>query len=221
MSEHDFEPIRGLPAVLPQGETILWQGAPSWKALAFEAFHVRAVAAYFGLMLTWRAASAISAGAAPLAAIQSALLVTPVALCGLGILAFLAWINARTTVYTITNRRVVLRFGAALTKAINIPFTIIDSAAIKSEGRDNGDIALALKAPNKIAFLQLWPHARPWRVRAPQPSLRAIANAPQAARILAAAMQAQVVIERGRTETVRAEAKPGVTLVGPEAMVAS
>jgi hypothetical protein len=221
MSEHDFEPIRGLPGVPPQGEEILWQGAPDWKALACEAFHVRAVAAYFGLMLAWRAASAISAGTAPLAAVESALLVAPVALAGLGTLAFLAWINARTTVYTITNRRVVLRFGAALTKAINIPFTIIDSAAMKAESRGEGDIALALKAPNKIAFLQLWPHARPWRVSAPQPSLRAIADAPQAALILAAAMEAQVVIERGRPEPARLESKTAIALAGPEAMAAS
>ena len=48
MSEHDFEPIRGLPGPLPEGETILWQGAPDWRVLAVQAFHVRAVAIYFG-----------------------------------------------------------------------------------------------------------------------------------------------------------------------------
>ncbi|MEM9764435.1 MAG: PH domain-containing protein, partial [Pseudomonadota bacterium] len=30
--DDDFrsEPVRGLPALLPKGERILWQGAPSW-----------------------------------------------------------------------------------------------------------------------------------------------------------------------------------------------
>ena len=35
MSEHhddfDFEPVRGLPQVLPEGERLLWQGAPRWQ----------------------------------------------------------------------------------------------------------------------------------------------------------------------------------------------
>ena len=116
MSEHDFEPIRGLPGQLPDGETILWQGAPNWFVLAGQAFHVRAVAAYLVAMLVWRTSSAIMGGQAPSIAIQSALSVMPIALAALGMLAFLAWLNARTTVYTITNRRVVMRFGAGSAK---------------------------------------------------------------------------------------------------------
>ena len=36
MSDHDFdfEPIRGLPALLPAGEKQLWQGSPHWKSQA-------------------------------------------------------------------------------------------------------------------------------------------------------------------------------------------
>jgi hypothetical protein len=192
MSEHDFEPIRGLPGDLPEGETILWQGAPDWKVLAQEAFHIRAVAAYFAAMLVWRTAGALSGGESVPNAIMNALQATPFALAGLGILAFLAWLNSRTTVYTITNRRVVLRFGAALTKAINLPFTVLDGASLKALPQDAGDLALTLKAPNKIAFLQLWPHARPWRLQAPEPTLRAIPQAHSVAEILAGAMQRQM-----------------------------
>jgi len=195
MSEHDFEPIRGLPGDLPAGETILWQGAPNWMAIAQQAFHIRAVAAYFALMFAWRTSAAVIGGEAPLHAVQSVLSVTPIALAAVGILAFLAWLNSRTTVYTITNRRVVMRFGAAIPKAINIPFGIIESASIKPLAGDGGDIALVLKAPNKIAFLHLWPHARPWRLAAPQPTLRAISHARSVAGILADAMAAQVPIE--------------------------
>ncbi|MFT6571624.1 MAG: hypothetical protein ACJAWY_003349, partial [Sphingomonas echinoides] len=28
MTEHDYEPIPGLPGLLPKDERILWQGAP-------------------------------------------------------------------------------------------------------------------------------------------------------------------------------------------------
>ena len=188
MSEHDFEPIRGLPGELPPGETILWQGAPNWLALAQSAFHIRAVASYFAVMLGWRAGVAVAGGEAPLKALEAAAMVTPLALLALGILAFFAWLNSATTVYTVTNRRVVMRFGAAIPKAINIPFTIIEGAAMKPMGGGNGDLALTLKAPNKIAFLNLWPHARPWRVAAPEPTFRAIPNATAAAAILASAL---------------------------------
>jgi hypothetical protein len=192
MSEHDFEPIRGLPGRLPDGERILWQGAPDWRILACQAFHIRAVGAYFAAMLVWRTGAALSHGEDLAVALRTVLLVAPVALAGLGILAFLAWLNSRTTVYTITNRRVVMRFGAALPKAINLPFTIVDGAALKSLSGRAGDLALTLKAPNKIAFLQLWPHARPWRVASPQPTLRALADAHAPAGILAGAMQREL-----------------------------
>ncbi|CAN5216371.1 photosynthetic complex putative assembly protein PuhB [soil metagenome] len=205
MSEHDFEPIRGLPGDLPKGERLLWQGSPSWTRLACEAFHVRAVALYFGVMLTWRTAAAIGAGTAPLTALEASLSVAPLALLAVGLLAFLGWLNARTTVYTITNKRVVMRFGSALTKAINLPFTIIESGAMKAFADGSGDVAMTLKAPNKLAFLHMWPHVRPWRVASPQPSLRSIKDAPGVARILASAMKAELGVD---VAPISAEVQP-------------
>jgi len=194
MSEHDFEPVRGLPGVLPEGETILWQGEPRWFDLATEAFHIRAVAAYFGAMLAWRTGDAVVHGQAATTAILSALSVTPLAVAAVGLLAGLAWLNSRTTVYTITNKRVVMRFGAAVPKAINIPFGIIETAALKASQSGAGDLALTLKAPNRLALLHIWPHVRPWRMATPQPTLRALPNASAAAAMLASAMQAEVPI---------------------------
>lgn len=195
MKEHDFEPVRGLPGDLPTGEAMLWQGSPQWSRLACQAFHIRAVSGYFALMLAWRTARAIGAGAEPQAALLATLSVAPIAVAAVGLLALLAWLSARTTVYTITSKRIVLRYGVALTKAINLPFTIIESGALKAFADGSGDLAVSLKAPNKLAFLQLWPHARPWRASMPQPTLRAIPQAASAARILAAAMKAQVGVE--------------------------
>ena len=199
MSEHDFELVRGLPGVLPEGETILWQGEPRWFDLATEAFHIRAVAAYFGAMLGWRTLDAIAHGQAAGTAIMSALSVTPLAAAAVALLAGLAWLNSRTTVYTITNKRVVLRFGAAVPKAINIPFSIIESAALKAAPSGAGDLALTLKSPNRLALLHIWPHARPWRLATPQPTLRALPDAAAAAALLAEAMQGEVAIALTRT----------------------
>lgn len=220
MSEHDFEPIRGLPGVLPEGESILWQGAPRWSLLAQQAFHIRAVAAYFALMLAWRTTGAIMAGQAPLGALESALFVTPIALVALAILGLMAWLNTRTTVYTITNRRIVMRFGAAVPKAINIPFSLIEGAAVKPLGHGAGDLALVLKPPNKIAFLNLWPHARPWRLSSPQPTLRALPDAEAVASILVAAMQSQVPIELTSAEGQLRRATRGGAPMGGEAVPA-
>lgn len=38
---------------------------------------------------------------------------------------FLAWMQARATIYTITTARVILRVGAALPVTYTIPFTCI------------------------------------------------------------------------------------------------
>ena len=61
--EHfDFEPVRGLPALLPAGEKLLWQGSPDWRSLAVRAYHVRKIAIYFLLLVLWRIGIGISSG---------------------------------------------------------------------------------------------------------------------------------------------------------------
>ena len=62
-AEHEFEASHGLPAALPKGERILWQGSPDVKSLTRHAFHVPKLAAYFGLLLVLRGAFAMADGA--------------------------------------------------------------------------------------------------------------------------------------------------------------
>ena len=195
MSEHDFEPIRGLPGNLPEGERLLWQGAPNWWSLSLRAYHLRSVALYFLALMLWRGAHAALAGASFAVASQTALAFMPLALTGLGVLAGLAWLTARTTVYTITTKRIVMRFGVALPKAINIPFAIVESAASKTNPDKTGDLAVTLTRPNKIAYLLLWPHARPVKITRPEPTLRAITDAQSVANTLAAALKAHAANE--------------------------
>jgi hypothetical protein len=201
VSEHDFEAIRGVPGHLPEGEHILWQGAPRWITLAQQAFHIGAVAGYFGLMFAWRLIASVMAGQALPAVLRSIVLVSPIAILTVGVLAGLAWLYSRTTVYTITNKRVVIRFGVALPKAFNIPLKIVESAAVKTLANGGGDVALALKGDNKIAFAHLWPNARPWRLAKPEPTFRALADVGTAATILASAMKDEAPIEMIRPAT--------------------
>jgi hypothetical protein len=183
--EHDYEPVRGLPRDLPPGETIMWQGEPDWILMAKQVFRVHWITGYFLALMAWRIMDGVGQGQDLSSAVLAALWVAPIGLVGIGILLGLAFLNSKTTVYTLTNRRVVMRFGAALTKAINIPYKIIESAALNARPDGSGDLAIQLVKPNKISVVLLWPHARPGHISAPQPTFRCLRNAAEAAPILA------------------------------------
>ncbi len=118
MSEFDIEPVPGLPENLPEGETLRWQGAPQWGALAVRAFYVRTVAMYFGLLIAFRVVYVFAAGESLKAALLSGLWLLLLCLMAVAILALMAWAFARSTIYSITDRRVVIRFGVALPMAV-------------------------------------------------------------------------------------------------------
>jgi len=183
--------LRGAPEPLPAGETILWQGAPNWMALAHRAFHVRHVAVYFGALLIWRVTATLADGGPVTAAAISALWILLPALAAVGLLSVLAWLFAATTRYTITSRRVVMQIGVALPTIINIPFRRVAAAAFKTYTNGSGDIPLETLGGEQIAYLLLWPHVRPWRFTRPEPMLRAVPDAAWVAEILARAAAAE------------------------------
>lgn len=182
--EHEFEPQRGLPEALPGDEKLLWQGSPDWRVLARRAFHLRKLALYFAVMVLLRAAFVFNDTASVLAALRSTL--GPLALAGvaLGLVALTAWLSARSTVYTLTDKRVVMRIGIVLTLTFNIPYQRIAAAGVHLDARGTGDLPLTLLPPDRIAYLHLWPHARPWRVARPEPMLRSVPEAAAVARLL-------------------------------------
>lgn len=186
------EPIPGLPDDLPEGERILWRGGPDWKALAMHVFHVRAVAIYFAVVFAWQAASGVYDGATLAVSVAEALMLVPMAAVALGLLSLLAWLIARSTIYTITNERVVIRTGVALPKAINVPFTIIESAGLAARKSGDGDIPLQLSASERALYLPLWPHARPWKITRAEPMLRGVPDVTRCAEILAGALADKV-----------------------------
>ncbi len=187
--DFDFEPIKGLPAELPEGERIAWQGAPDAAGLAVRAFHVRKVAVYFLVLMVWRFVSEKSGGRETEAAIGYAFGVLPLALAAIGVLWLIAWGYARTTVYTVTNRRLVIRSGIALPITLNLPFSKVDGASLKLHSDQSGDIALKVHEGERIAALVVWPHMRPWSWNSPQPMLRSVPDAAAVAQILMNALQ--------------------------------
>lgn len=190
MREFGHEPVRGLPERLPEGERILWQGAPSFLGLLKGAFRLREVGLYFAALGLGKAVYA-GMGGAPLgvAALELFGMAAP-ALLALCVLAGLAGLCARSTVYTITSRRIVFRFGMALEKAVNVPFTVISGAAVKAEANGSGDIALALAPQARISYLAFWPHVRPFRYGRAEPSLRGLLDVRSVGEILASALLA-------------------------------
>lgn len=185
--EHEFEAAPGLPEKLPAGERILWQGAPDAWLLAVHALHVRKLAFYFSAMLAVQAAL-LRADGQPLAGPLT--LSAVLAVLALALLLATAWMAARTTLYTLTNKRVVMRIGIVLTLSFNLPFKQIAGASLNPLGAGRGDIALALKGSDRIAWVHLWPHARPWQLRRPEPTLRCIADVQAVGALLQGAWQA-------------------------------
>lgn len=189
MSEVEVEPVPGLPEQLPAGEHILWQGQPDWRLLERTAFHVRGLTVYFGVFTVVRGISELIAGESLVAAAFSSLLVVPLALLALGLIRLFAWLNARSTIYTITNRRVVMRFGVALPTTFNLPFPRLASADLKPLSGGAGEIAFSLMGNDRLAYLQMWPHVRPWRFARTSPMLRALPDGAEVAGILRQAVR--------------------------------
>ncbi|NMJ40637.1 PH domain-containing protein [Roseomonas sp. JC162] len=192
MREHDNEPVPGLPELLPEGEAILWQGAPAWRGFMLHAFRLPWLALYFGLLAAWHLAEGWGADAT-LAAFGAARILA-FGMVALVVLAVLSRFICRTTLYTITNRRIVMRVGVALPMTVNIPFAAIRSADLRLAGDRSGDILLRLLPGHRVSYVALWPHVRMWRIGQPAPVLRALPDAEAAAQALSRALSASAAM---------------------------
>lgn len=197
---HDItiEPVEGLPETPPEGEDILWQGKPNWWALAKESLSLPWVMGYFVFLAVWRFI-VLSDQVAFVQAVSASMPFIILGIIVCGILAIIAWVQAVTTVYTITNRRVAMRIGAALTVTLNLPYTKVANANLDLRKSGTGTIALELMEDKiQLSYLLVWPHVRPWKFIT-QPALRCIDDAERVATLLADAADTRVarpVIER-------------------------
>lgn len=211
MSHHDdfnFEPVRGLPGRLPEGEHILWQGEPQPLQLAREALGLYWVAGYFVLLAIWRVGASSIEVPFPVALGHAApFLIIGALACA--ILYGIAMIQAKSTVYTLTNKRVAMRVGAALTMTLNLPYVQIGNAALITRKNGTGTVAFELIGSTRISYLMTWPHVRPWRMARTQPALRCIADAEKVARIFAEAAETRVSEPKvARIDSANTDATP-------------
>jgi len=123
--EHEFEAAPGLPEPLPANERLLWQGAPQWRLVAVHVFHVRTLAWYFAAMMLLQATYLL--GEPEPHVFKPLLLSLVLSVMALSILSRMAWLTARPALYTLTNKRVVMRIGVVLTLTFNLPLRMLAS----------------------------------------------------------------------------------------------
>ncbi len=186
--EHEDEPVPGLPGRLPDGERIIWQGRPEARLVARRSLKVRWIGFYFLLLALWAVIAGLNDGYTLGGIFFSAGVLVLLATIVVAMLEFFAWGVQKTTVYTITNRRVVMRFGVALSMTLNLPFNQIESAAMKKEKDGSGSLALSIKGDHRLSWLVQWPHVRGWRLKRTEPAMIGLMNVEHVANVLAQEM---------------------------------
>lgn len=186
--EHEIEPVPGLPERLPDGEVMLWQGKPDARLVARRVMKSRWIGGYFLILAAWAGTAGLYDGQ-PLGGILFSIAVL-IALAAvlLGLLELFAWAVERTTLYTITSERVVMRFGVALSMTLNLPFNRVSAVSIRHLGGKAGNLAIQLPPGHRLSWLIQWPHVRGWRFAEPEPSLICLPDAEKVGDILALAI---------------------------------
>lgn len=218
--KHDQGQFEDLPA-MPEGERVIWQGRPSYKGMALRVFHIRAVAIYFAVVAAWKLWSSVAQGASTSDALVAASLAAAPGVGGIALLALLAWLFRRASSYTITNRRILFQFGVALPMTMNIPLSKIGNAALRTYRDGSGDIPLRLVDSDRVSWVLLWPHIRPWTLRLPEPTMKSVPDAASVAAKLAEALSAQPAPAAvTRLHVVNAGALPGAIATTPSTAAA-
>ncbi len=157
-------------------EAVLWKGRPQVALLARTAFHARTLGLYMA-GLTIVALGLGKYDAALVAAVLGTVLTA--------LLYLIAWATARSTLYILTDTRMIMRIGTAIETRVNIPLKQVTGAHLRMRGEDHGDIAFELSGERLLGNLLLWPHVRPWHYAMPQPMLRAVPDAGHVAEMIA------------------------------------
>lgn len=187
MNKADIELL--LPSDLTPGEEVLWYGRPQWSSFTRRVYRTDMVSVYFAVAAAWNVGQALYQTGWQEAILAGGKTMVAGALA-LGLLALLAWFSSRSAFYVITTKRVVLKAGIALPVFFNFPFRSIVSASARFYSDGTGDIPLVIGPKDHIAYLHLWPHAKPFHMKRPEPALRCVENASDVADILSHALVA-------------------------------
>lgn len=204
-AEYEFEAALGLPEPLPQDEIILWQGAPNWISMAKHVFRLQWLGLYFAVIVIWQMISVAGSEGGLAAGWSSVALAFALAVIGLILVGLMAYWSATEALYTLTNRRIVMRVGIVLTVTFNLPYKTLGSAGLKLYKDGTGDIPMQIATEDKIAYFHLWPHARPWRLATPEPMMRCVPEAKKVADILTEAWAASTGLSKKVAQEIQVE----------------
>jgi hypothetical protein len=189
---------------------VLWKGRPSLGLLARSAFHAHKAGAYMAAL----SVIALVTGNTNAAVVTAGLGVVLV-----GLLYILAWANARSTLYILTDARLIMRIGVAIETRINVPLKQVKAAHLRPRGKGYGDIAFEVHGERLLSTLLLWPHVRPYQYKMPQPMMRAVPEVAHVAQLVAEARAQYGQIEQNLTEIK--EAAPASVQHGSQALTGS
>lgn len=181
--------LRGVSEPLPPGERVLWEGAPDAQALARHLFFVRPLTAYMALMVLWW----VGVNRAQVGT-NTFWMTLGMQLLLSGGLVFGARAFARAiangTTYAITDKRIVMKFGVVFPLTINLPLHYVQGASARQFPDRTGQIAVQLDGKQKLAWIVLFPHVKPWTLNNPEPLLRGLTDPVKVGEILREAVLA-------------------------------
>ena len=182
---------------LPNGEQLVWQGQPERRALATRAMYLKYIAFYLVALIAARTGYLILDGES--VATWSGMLVWQVLASAFVMLLIvgLAAVYSRTTRYSLTNERLIIKSGAAITIHINLPLQQIIGADLREYSDGTGDITLQVSQADKLYWLLMWPNVRSWWIRPLRPVLRGLRDAEAVAHLLVKEVGEQGNIELG------------------------
>ena len=178
-----FEAPKNILDAIPHGESILWKGRPSLWGFSWNLFGLKWIALYLSML------SIVSVARFFASDFYTAFYVDflPFFLSGIFasiILIGLAAIQAYSTVYIITENRVIIKTGAALSFLISMPFKKIKEVNLQKRGASIGTISFELFSKKRVPYISCWPSVRPWKFKKTQPAFSCVRSVNEVATIL-------------------------------------
>ena len=178
-----FEAPNNILDAIPNGESILWKGRPSLWGFSWNLFGLKWITLYLGIL------SVVSVARFFASDFYTAFYVDflPFFLSGIFasiILIGLAATQTYSTVYIITENRVIIKTGAALSFLISMPFKKIKEVNLQKRGASIGTISFELLSEKRVPYISCWPSVRPWKFKRTQPAFSCIGSVDEVATIL-------------------------------------
>ena len=178
-----FEAPKNILDAIPNGESILWKGRPSLWGFSWNLFGLKWITLYLSML------SIVSVARFYASDFYTAFYVDflPFFLSGIFasiILIGLAATQTYSTVYIITENRVIIKTGAALSFLISMPFKKIKEVNLQKRGASIGTISFELLSEKRVPYISCWPSVRPWKFKRTQPAFSCIGSVDEVATIL-------------------------------------